>query len=196
MPKAEEHDSDDDIGSSQEVNENLPSLSNRSIHRSHNPTGRNQHKTCPSVDNERVREILTGYHFDNITDKHAISRLLLLEHKIQMSPTTVRRRRAAFGLHGSHVTTRQLPDTEKRQLVLDEMGLDPNRKMGPRRVKELISDKTGIHLTRDYITEVMREEDPEGFHIRHPHQKKSRGSEPANDLCRRQAIVIAPSSQN
>lgn len=53
-----------------------------------------------------------------------------------------------MGLKGSGLTTQETPDVVKRQLVLDEMAKDPNRKHGPRIVKENIARTKGMHLTR------------------------------------------------
>ncbi|KAF8586795.1 hypothetical protein K439DRAFT_1631355, partial [Ramaria rubella] len=49
---------------------------------------------------------------------------------------------------GSQLTTRETPDAVKRQLVLDQMKLDPTKKRGARLIKEEIARQTGIHLTR------------------------------------------------
>ncbi|KAF8555790.1 hypothetical protein OG21DRAFT_1410338 [Imleria badia] len=92
-----------------------------------NPNGKNQHKDCPSSDNDRVAEILHEYHHRNITNKKLISKLLLAEHGIRMSEATVTRRRKSLGLHGSRTTSHTLSATVKRQLVLDQMAKDPAR---------------------------------------------------------------------
>jgi hypothetical protein len=42
----------------------------------------------------------------------------------------------------------KLPDATKRQLVLDQLADDPRGRHGPRIVKELIANKTGIMLPR------------------------------------------------
>ena len=47
-----------------------------------------------------------------------------------------------------------LPNTVKRQLVLDQMSKDPERRKGPRLVKAAIARETGIHLTR-YVQRVV-----------------------------------------
>lgn len=88
-----------------------------------------------------------------------------------------------------------MPDLDKRQFVLDEMAQDPNRKRGPRTIKERLALEHNVHLTRsvrsinlllnqyiyyithrEFIENTMREEDPEGFQSRDPTAKKiSRG---------------------
>ena len=47
----------------------------------------------------------------------------------------------------SHKTTQILPETKKRQLVLDALEDDPARRQGPRLIKERIERSTGINLT-------------------------------------------------
>ncbi|KAI0367996.1 hypothetical protein BV20DRAFT_949050 [Pilatotrama ljubarskyi] len=137
-----------------------------------NPSGRNQYIDCPSKDDPRVEEALRDYHRRNITDKRIISKLLWAEHKIKMSASTVTRRRKDLGLKGSGANTKELPDCEKRQLILDQMAKNPTRGIGPRRMKEKIAEETGQHLTRDYISKEMHLQDPEGFKVRHPTSKK------------------------
>jgi hypothetical protein len=64
------------------------------------------------------------------------------------SESSVARRRRALGLYASGVATRQLPETVKRQLVLTQMLKDPEKKLGPRMIKQLIARDAGSHLTR------------------------------------------------
>ena len=64
------------------------------------------------------------------------------------SPATVTRRKKDLQLKGSGVTTKELAETIKRQLILDQMAKDPTSGWGPRLVKERIAFDTGIHLTR------------------------------------------------
>ena len=45
-----------------------------------------------------------------------------------------------------------MPDTEKRQYVLDQMAKDPTSKQGPRTIKEGIANEYGVHLTK-YVNE-------------------------------------------
>lgn len=110
---------------------------------------------------------------------------------LDLSESSVARRRRALGLYASGVTTRQLPETVKRQLVLTQMSRDPEKKLGPRMIKQLIARETGIHLTRcvktvfllqsplsgreyrDYIRTEMMKQDPEGFASRDMSVKKA-----------------------
>ncbi|KZP06766.1 hypothetical protein FIBSPDRAFT_914630 [Athelia psychrophila] len=140
---------------------------------SNNSTGRNQYTNCPPVNDERTQQLLTKYHRCGITNRDIISDLLLQEiPSITMSPPTVAQRMRGLGLSASGATTKMLPETVKRQLVLDEMGKDPLAKLGPRTVKDNIRDETGIHLTRDYITAEMLTHNYAGFDVREPGAKK------------------------
>ncbi|KAJ3924381.1 MAG: hypothetical protein NXY57DRAFT_359343 [Lentinula lateritia] len=65
-----------------------------------------------------------------------------------------------------------MPDLDKRQLVFDEMAKNPNGKRGPRTIKECLSMEHGVHLTREFIEDTMREEDPEGFRLCDPTSEK------------------------
>ncbi|KAJ8579873.1 hypothetical protein M405DRAFT_869891 [Rhizopogon salebrosus TDB-379] len=137
-----------------------------------NPEGRNQHGQCPPKNNQLIQKILTQYHCDNITDRKKISRLLKAEHGIIMSEATVARRRRQFGLLGSSQLTRSLPDSTKRQLVLDQLAQDPLHRRGPRLVREAIVADTGNLLTREYMMNEMRQHEPDGFAQREPSRKK------------------------
>ncbi|KAI0061719.1 hypothetical protein BV25DRAFT_1857161 [Artomyces pyxidatus] len=133
-----------------------------------NPKGRNQYKDCPDKDDERVADLLRGYHRQGITDRKLVSRLLHDDHGITMSVSTVARRRKALGLRGSGAMTRATPDAVKKQLVLNQLAKNPMQKNGPRAIKEAIAAETGVHLTRDYIAREMRAYDPVGFTVRDP----------------------------
>jgi hypothetical protein len=166
-----------------------PSATTSTKPHNRNPTGRNQYKDCrtyllflllispspsaaPKNDNQ-VTELLYDYQRREIFDKKKISQLLYDEHGIKLSESSVARRRRALGLYASGVTTRQLPETVKRQLVLTQMSKDPERKLGPRMIKQLIARDTGIHLTRDYIRGEMMRQDPEGFASRDTSVRKT-----------------------
>ena len=58
------------------------------------------------------------------------------------------RRRKAYGLLSSGATTRAMPSSEKRQLVLDQIAKDPTSKQGPKTISEGIVFEKGVHLTR------------------------------------------------
>ncbi|KAF9233406.1 hypothetical protein BU15DRAFT_66632 [Melanogaster broomeanus] len=137
--------------------------------RTRNPSGKNQYKDC-------LTELLYDYQRREIFDKRMISQLLYDEHGIKLSESSVARRRRVLGLYASGVTTRQLPETVKRQLVLTQMSRDPGKKLGPRMIKQLIAKETGIHLTRDYIRTEMLRHDPDGFAARDT--SKRRGDDP------------------
>ena len=64
------------------------------------------------------------------------------------SPTSIARRFKRLGLTASSLTTERLPETVKRQLVLDQLEKDPGNRKGPKLIKEAIAFDTGLHLTR------------------------------------------------
>ncbi|TFK58765.1 hypothetical protein BDN72DRAFT_966259 [Pluteus cervinus] len=139
-----------------------------------NPTGINQYKDCPSKGDEKVSNIIREYHRRGITNRQIISDLLKVEHDIQMSQASVARRLKDLELYAAGITTRRLPESTKRQLVLDQLGKDPVSSRGPKAVKEAITRNTGIHLTRSFIREEMHLQDPDGFIKRLPSAKKIR----------------------
>jgi len=67
---------------------------------------------------------------------------------------------------------KELAETIKRQLVLDQMAQDPTSGRGPRTIKEGIAFDTGIHLTRDWIRDQMKMIDPDGFMLRESTAKR------------------------
>ncbi|KIJ52906.1 hypothetical protein M422DRAFT_242852 [Sphaerobolus stellatus SS14] len=72
----------------------------------------------------------------------------------------------------SKATTRSLPDAVKHQMVLDQLEMDPGRWQGPALIKEGICMQTGLDLTRDFVEEEMRYQDPEGFQLHDPTSKR------------------------
>ncbi|OCH93524.1 hypothetical protein OBBRIDRAFT_724824 [Obba rivulosa] len=117
-------------------------------YRNHNPTGKNQHKDCPPADDATVVRLLHEYHRKGIINKEKLSEIFKTVHGINISATTINRRKRKLGLYASAVTTRDTPDDVKLQLVLDAMAQDPERKMGARRIREAIFARTGTMLTR------------------------------------------------
>ncbi|KJA17762.1 hypothetical protein HYPSUDRAFT_191733 [Hypholoma sublateritium FD-334 SS-4] len=131
-----------------------------------NPTGKNQYINCPQPGDEVVAKALQDYHDRGITSVPKIRQLLLADYGIKMQDRTIFQRRKILGIKASGATTRSLPDTVKRQLVLDELREDPGGQLGPRMIKKRILERTGIHLTRDYVASEMRLHVPEGFILR------------------------------
>jgi len=91
-----------------------------------------------------------------------------------MSDSTVARRRRELGLKASHLMTKEVSDTLKRQLVLDQMAKDPAGKLGPRKIKVRIFQDSGIDLTREWIAQEMRLLAPEAYAARGPAHNKGR----------------------
>ena len=91
---------------------------------------------------------------------------------IIVSPRTIKKHRQQLGLTSSRATMKKLDPTAAEQLVLDQMDRDPARHQGPRNIRHNIAMKTGIHLTRDFVTGTMHTHDPEGFTKRNPTAKR------------------------
>jgi len=132
-----------------------------------NLQGHNQYAAVP-----KAVAALQQYHRENITNNKTIAARLLKEHNITMSDTTVKRRRKELSLYGSQVTTRSIPQAESEQLVLSQMGKDPRRRQGLSTIKAKIAFEQGVHLTRDFVSQVMHQHDSEGFTLRDPSSKK------------------------
>ncbi|KAF9229380.1 hypothetical protein BS17DRAFT_805109 [Gyrodon lividus] len=104
-----------------------------------NPKGKNQHKDCSSKDDPRINRLLS-------------IQMLQAEHGIHMSEATVSRWRKDLGLMGSSKITCSLPESMKRQLVLDQLAQDPLSRHGPRLVWEAIVAETGFLLTSKKVS--------------------------------------------
>jgi len=143
-----------------------------------NPQGKNQYGSIIKADNPVLKAALTAYHHELLADNEKIARRLLEEHNIVMSAATVKRRRRELGLAGSRTTSNSIPKKEQVQMVLDEMKKDPTRLRGPRSLRYRIAHQAGVHLTRDFVSSVMRESDPEGSELRKPRRKRLDVSSP------------------
>ncbi|KAF8801594.1 hypothetical protein BYT27DRAFT_7174067 [Phlegmacium glaucopus] len=139
-----------------------------------NMSGKNQYKNRPAPDDPRVSELLRDYHCKGITDKTQVRKLLLEEHGVILSESSISRRKRKLGLKASHLTTLELNVTVKRQLILDQMAKDPKGRLGARMVKQGILRDGGIHLTRDYIREEMMKLDPAAHAARGPAHVKAK----------------------
>ncbi|KAL0577351.1 hypothetical protein V5O48_004634 [Marasmius crinis-equi] len=137
-----------------------------------NMQGKNQHTNCPPVDDLSVYKALWAIHATGETNKTKIKAILMDEYYIDISESSITRRKAIFGIQGSGAATKALGDTEKRQIVLDQMAKDPSRMQGPCTIKEGIAAEQEIHLTRDFICKTMKAEDLEAFVARAPTAKK------------------------
>jgi hypothetical protein len=74
---------------------------------------------------------------------------------------------------GSRVTTATMPYDEALQLILSAMDDDISNSRGLANIKQRIAFKDAIHLSRDFISEVMHTFDPKGFDHREPGSKKT-----------------------
>jgi len=118
---------------------------------------------------------LQGYHREQLSNNAKIAAHLLADHGIRMSAVTVKRRRKALGLTRSGVTTRTMPHQEAEQLVMAQLDKDPAKRHGVRTIQHKIVFNKGVHLTRDFVLEVMHVHDPEGFERRELTAKRISG---------------------
>ncbi|TDL13749.1 hypothetical protein BD410DRAFT_817268 [Rickenella mellea] len=139
-----------------------------------NPSGKNQYNPVLKFDDEKLVAALRSYHREQLTSNTKISARLLSDHGIQMSDSTVKRRRKRLGLTGSGVTTTALGQDIAEQLVLEQMDQDPAKRHGVRTIQAKIAFNKEIHLKRDFVSAVMHEHDSDGFAGRDPTCKKIR----------------------
>ena len=67
---------------------------------------------------------------------------------------------------------KMLDSKEAEQLIIDQMDEDAARHQGPRTIRHKIAMRTGKHLPRDYVSDVMHTHDPAGFSKRDPNGAK------------------------
>ena len=67
---------------------------------------------------------------------------------------------------------KNMPQKEAEQLVLDQMDADPNHALGYRNIRHKVAMSTGIHVTRDFVADVMHTHDPGGSLRRDPSSRK------------------------
>jgi hypothetical protein len=87
-----------------------------------------------------------------------------------LSKQTIKHQRKDLNLLSSRSVT--LSYTEMVQLVIAALDADPGQTQGLANIKLRIAFNHGIHLTRDFISEVMHAIDPNGFEDRDPGSKK------------------------
>ncbi|OCH87812.1 hypothetical protein OBBRIDRAFT_735571 [Obba rivulosa] len=141
-------------------------------HYNRNPTGKNQFGSKPGVDDEQLVNALQKYHREKLTSNQLISKRLKAEYGVEMSATTVKRRRKALRFFGSSSTAKTMPEQDRTQLVLSQMDKDPARRQGVQTIQHRIAFDKGIHLPRDFVSEVMHQYDSEAFKLRDPTAKK------------------------
>ncbi|PPQ94490.1 hypothetical protein CVT25_013802 [Psilocybe cyanescens] len=128
-----------------------------------NPMGKNQHPPVLKADDPALKAALEKYHRQGLTSNIRISALLKADHNIDIKDSAVKRRRKELNLMGSRVTTATIPYDEALQLILSQMDADISKGRGLANIKKRIEFDDGVHLTRDFISEVMHAFDPKGF---------------------------------
>ncbi|KAJ7156369.1 hypothetical protein C8R46DRAFT_1226589 [Mycena filopes] len=140
------------------------------VKRARNPTGKNQYASVPLL--EDLEGILCQYHTQNHHFKYqdyidALGR----DHGITIGRSTLAKYLGALGLSTSARGNR-MPNSDKTQIILDELAKDPLQTRGPCVVKEAL-DLVGHKISRDYISAIMHDFEAEGFEKRQPHAKKA-----------------------
>ncbi|KAK7055718.1 hypothetical protein R3P38DRAFT_2848678 [Favolaschia claudopus] len=136
-----------------------------------NPSGKNQHRHDEEKE-AKVSEALKEYHRRQITNYDTLSALLKSEHQIEMSATTVKRRKKQLGLFAAKKTMQNISTADAEQLVIAEMDKDPAKRFGLSTIKAKVAYNTGTILARDFVSQTMHEHDSEAFANREPTAKK------------------------
>ncbi|KAJ7190707.1 hypothetical protein GGX14DRAFT_407784 [Mycena pura] len=136
--------------------------------RNRNPTGKNQHGWDPVFEG-KLEAALHTLHREGHTDNHLISQLLAVEpYNLEVNSSKVKRRRATYQLYNGGKTARTMPHDEQVNLVLKEVERDTAGQLGPRRIREKVIHRTGVHLPREVVRGVMLDHAPEHFPQREP----------------------------
>ncbi|KAF7346248.1 hypothetical protein MSAN_01851900 [Mycena sanguinolenta] len=136
-----------------------------------NPTGKNQH-TRDERQEQTLKAALTIYHSEKETNNEVIAKRLRAEYEIDISASTVKRRRKLYGLTGGAATERTMTPQQIEQLVVNIMEEDVAGNWGLRTVWHKIASERGIILTRDTVYQIMQTHNPDGFAAREPTAKK------------------------
>ncbi|EDR01279.1 uncharacterized protein LACBIDRAFT_295600, partial [Laccaria bicolor S238N-H82] len=126
-----------------------------------------------TADDPALKAALESYHRQGLTSNKKISALLKADYNIDIKDSAVKRRRKELSLMGSRITTATMPYNDALQLIVSEMDDDISGSRGLANVKSRIAFKHGVHLSRDFISEIMHAFDPRGFDHREPGSKKT-----------------------
>uniref|UniRef100_A0A8H8CM95 Integrase core domain-containing protein n=1 Tax=Psilocybe cubensis TaxID=181762 RepID=A0A8H8CM95_PSICU len=136
-----------------------------------NPIGQNQYAKVPDANDVELREAFEWYHRELVAVKDIPSHLER-ELGLKISLSTVKRRRNDLGLVGSRVNQREMSYSEKVQYIILELNDDPSKGRGVSTIRARIASNYGIHLPRDFVSDIMHIQDPDGFDLRKPTSKK------------------------
>lgn len=70
------------------------------------------------------------------------------------SASTVKRRRKELGLYGSRTTAKTMPLEEAEQLILDELGRDPSKHSGVKKIQHKVAFNTGKHIAKYVLSQI------------------------------------------
>ncbi|KAJ7707162.1 hypothetical protein B0H14DRAFT_3025469 [Mycena olivaceomarginata] len=134
-----------------------------------NPSGRNQYAPVPPL--EEIADRLREYHANNPRFKYKdYIAAFMSDHGISIGRSKLAEYLTKLGLsttsRGNH-----MPESEKTQIILDELAKDPHQTRGPRVVKEIL-ELAGNKIGRDDVSAVMHDFEGDGFQKRHPKRRK------------------------
>lgn len=135
---------------------------------------------------ELLQFALRKYHSEGLTNNEKISARLEREYDMTLryasasdhyfrstnlftnSKYTVKRRRKDLGLLSARHAAQDLTYNEKAQYVLDVLEEDPSNSWGVENVKARIAKDRLVHLSHDFVSNIMHLYAPEGFVAREP----------------------------
>ncbi|KAJ3523600.1 hypothetical protein NMY22_g11368 [Coprinellus aureogranulatus] len=135
-----------------------------------NPTGRNQHQKAKII--HTVNDIVDRIQrmFDRgVLQKNIPKHLAQEIPGFSISGRTIRRYIQDYNIRTPRHTG--LSDVEIGVAILRVLQDDPLRRWGARKIKEKLGLQS-IHVTRDFITDFLRKENPEAAAGRHPVTRK------------------------
>ncbi|KAG6866887.1 hypothetical protein C0993_007386 [Termitomyces sp. T159_Od127] len=88
-----------------------------------------------------------------------------------MSESTVKRRRASLQLQGSRSMNTAVEPSHAEQLVINQLDNDLAKGKGVESIWYQVAYDDGVHLTKQFVRDIMHAHDPEGFQLREPTSK-------------------------
>ncbi|KAG6875105.1 hypothetical protein C0992_005191, partial [Termitomyces sp. T32_za158] len=123
-------------------------------------------------DDPRLVAALKEYHEQLMNSNEEIAQHLACDHGIYLSASSIKRARSYNGFVGGGTNLKNKTQQEAEQLVLEQLDLDPAGCAGPRSIRHHIASRKSEHLPRDFVHQVMKIHNPEGFEKRNPSARK------------------------
>ncbi|KAJ3551349.1 hypothetical protein NP233_g13097 [Leucocoprinus birnbaumii] len=138
-----------------------------------NPAGKNQWTgKLPAADDPGLKAAILALHHEGITSNKLMSERLLHDYNYDLKERTVKEQRKSLGLCTSRLTMKNLSKAEATALVVQQLELDPAKRWGKKTVRENVMAASGHQLNWDFVAQVMRDFEPEGFSQREPTSRK------------------------